>query len=398
MVRAVVRVVLTAVILWASAACSPAAPPQDAEFTAAIQAAREVAKEGHFDRAVVMSKELAERYPDHVDVWVLLGASNYAIAYGLPNEEAQHIVDADATAQALKAFDAGLKIDPAHWLMRLMQARILSDSGRHEEAIPHFRRAFSSFELRTHPRHRYQVTAYAASLAAVGRIDEAQKELRRFLEANKYDKTLMASYYVFVKEHKGIGQAREVLAELVVLSPDLEDVQDAECYLNRLAQLYENARLCYERLALDTNKQARYRIEAFGTLVNLGLHADNQTLAIKYGKQGLAAFPGESYLHYQLGHAQYNDGRYAEAEKSYRQGLELQRSGMGSRDYYARLALGDTYWQLGRLDAAERVYRELETALIPVFRETARERRRVMYEKKPTGIPIRRPEAWENWQ
>ena len=239
----------------------------------------------YIDRALELAPDLGEAW----------------IARGAQLERARQVTKAE------QAYKRGLELAPGYatgyqWLGEFYQDNL----GEMDKALPLLERATI-----LDPLSPIIQKEYATGLAAVQRLDEAERAINRLLQTNPG----------FAAGHESLGNMRVQRGDLagalraydvaIRLDPEVPFFRIGRCDALFAFRAMQAADACYEdmlkRVSGEQAKQVRMRwLRAQGK--------DAEALALAEGMQGVAPFDKANLL--------FNLGRYEEAEVQFRQALE----------------------------------------------------------------------------
>lgn len=174
--------------------------PWPPELSGQLREVDRLRRTGRYERALALSRQLAEAHPTQVRVLLEMG-----LTLGIWGR---------APAEALPWFDRILELAPGHLTTRLHRALTLARLGRHTEAVAEF----NAVESMGHRKQPILYVKRAESLRALDRHVEAERDWTRALAEDPANPWLL---------HQR-AQARVQLGRLTEAIQDLSDALAAE--------------------------------------------------------------------------------------------------------------------------------------------------------------------------
>lgn len=353
---------------------------------------------GRYGEVVAGAQRLAERFPQHVFGWKILGVALKLLGRGHealePMRRAARLSPADVeshynlgvTLQELGRLDEAeasyrqaLQIDPLYADAHLNLGVALQRLGRLDEAEASLRQA-----LQVRPDYAEAHGNLGSILREQGRLDEAEASLRQALRARPGDAAAHNHLGLVLQQLDRLEEAEACVRQALAIRPD-----DAEAHgnlgstLHRLGRLEEaeasyrsalgiapgdaavhnNLGITLQEMGRLDEAEAHFRM-ALGlnpgdaathdNLGNLLLHLGRVADAEASYRQAVLRAPGEAKFNANLGNLLRMQSRFDEAESTLRQALA---SDPGDVRALSRLAL--TLQDRGRLHEAEACYRTI---------------------------------------
>lgn len=251
----------------------------------------------------------------------------------------------DRHADALRAVDAALSLNPRSPDLWVSKGRVLTEQGRPQEARPALLKA-----LELEP-------AYAAACRDLGdlyhhedQFDEAERLLRKAIEIDPSDVSALSILGNIFGSQGRFAEAEQTLLEVIRRDPAGALTYSNLGYVYRQRGQTADAERMYQKaIELDPDNAIPYtnlgelyrrlgRLDEAERMLRTGIDLDPQNVTAINNLGGLY---------------QYNRHQYDEAEKIYRRVIELDPTYT-----YAFGNLGRLYWERGNRDEAEKTYRK----------------------------------------
>jgi tetratricopeptide (TPR) repeat protein len=357
----------------------------------------QLANTGQYQKAMVMARQLTERFPEDSFGWTVLGTVLMQLGN---NEEALSILDKainldyrNAGAynsmggvykslgrleKAVECYQKALELNPDYAEANNNLGNILSSMNRLQEARGCFEEAIRANKLSAEAHSNL-----GSVLRDLGHLDKAHTVLKRAVEikpdyaqahfnlgvvlrdqghleeAEKSLQTALKHKPDFMEAHANLGilyskQGRfeKVLRcykEALLINPEHSGLQnDLGCVYKQMNKLDE-ATACY-RKALQINPNSA---SAYNNLGNIFKDQEKHEEAVSAYKKALEINPGHAQASNNLGTAQKNLGLYKEAETNYRKAIELDPN---FAEPYNNL--GTILQELGQLDEGVASYKK----------------------------------------
>lgn len=307
----------------------PVAHPTPQEFNALMTLYRN----GRYAEAEVQARALTQRYPQHGQSWMVLGAvlknqgrSAEAIepmqhATGLlPNDVNAFnnlggaLTDVGRIAEAETVLRRALAINSTHAQALNNLGTTLLASGKFAEAEVNLRRAIAA-----DPKMTDAYNNLGNALKALGRLDDAVASYRRATQLNPKFAGAHYNLGIVLQDLGNLTAAEACYRRALELRPDFAAAyNNLGVCLMRLGRLDEAETQCRRALQLDPNFADAY-VNLGATLMSQGRQTDAEACY----RQALELNPNHVLAHSNLGVALQDLGRLDDAENSFRRALEI---------------------------------------------------------------------------
>jgi tetratricopeptide (TPR) repeat protein len=232
-----------------------------------------------------------------------------------------------------------LHLVPNHSLALLSLADLYESLKKPEMAIKIYERIPA-----TSPLHRNAAIQMAADLDALGRGDEAEKQLNAIIQGDPKDLEAIMALGNVLRGHKKFAQCADVYSKGF-------DIVGKPTKANWVMFYFRG--ICYERSKQWPKAEAdlKQALELFPdqphVLNYLGYSWIDQGINLDQGmamiKKAVQQRPDDGYIVDSLGWAYYRLGNYEDAVKQLDRAIELKPDDPTINDH-----LGDAYWRVGR--------------------------------------------------
>ncbi|WP_324779473.1 tetratricopeptide repeat protein [Thiobacillus sedimenti] len=319
---------------------------------------------GRYGEVVAGAQRLAERFPQHVFGWKILGVALKLLGRGQealePMRRAARLSPADVeshynlgvTLQELGRLDEAeasyrqaLQIDPLYADAHLNLGVALQRLGRLDEAEASLRQA-----LQVRPDYAEAHGNLGSILREQGRLDEAEASLRQALRARPDDAVYQGNLGKCLQQMGHLEEAAASYRQALQINPDDADIHNDLAVLNQRQGRLEEADAHFQ-IALHIRPDDARTLANRGNLLR---HMGRLPEAEANFRRALERNPEDVDTHVKLGNVLRKLGHASAAETSFRRALDILPD---HADAHTGLALA--LQTLGRLGEAEACYRAI---------------------------------------
>lgn len=328
---------------------------------------------GMFDEAVEEYQRLAKKYPEKTELNFYLAdalAQKGDIAEAIEAYDALESAIGMSEALSQQKFRLYMEIEekekayreiekladkyPMEARYSLMLGDLYLENKEMDKALQYYEKAH-----KVDPQNPYYIVSMSNYYEAMGDNAASEALIRDALVNEKLDVEtkvgILSRYIIRLQQtEKGMEGANTIFDDLIEQHPEDIDLKLMYGSLLTAQEKNEEAEFQYQLVTeMEPGNSA-----AWQQLLNLALRSEELDEVIRICITCMEIFPDAPEYYFYLGIAYYQQDKYKEALKTYRDGIEIipVENGRLRSDFYGQI--GDIYYQMKQMDNAYAAYEE----------------------------------------
>lgn len=226
-------------------------------LTEKIKFLNKKANNGNRENVIGTLRELVIEHPNNSEI-------NYWLGYHLERKSLNATdlsINKLLTEEAAKYIGKSISVNSSSTDRRLYYAMILTEIGKHENAVENYKVVFSKYDASNYAKNILildGISQYIDSLIALGRIDDALKEVKLWVDKSEWN-YIVVSKYIYVSGLTDIENANRIAKHYIEKHGFSDYILEALCTLEYESKYYKKALECFNKLSSNPKTSKTFK-------------------------------------------------------------------------------------------------------------------------------------------